>query len=82
MGGALSVFDYVVAAGLCVGIGTGVAVFVFGHWFPCLRGMVVMNAITTSATPLGMAWGTWWRPDSAEEREDKRAFFRKLTTES
>ena len=66
-------------AGLCVGIGTGVAAFVAGHWAPCLREMVVMNGITTVATLAGMAWGTWWRPDSPSERKDNDEFFRILT---
>jgi len=65
-------------SGLVVGIGTGVLAFVAGHWLPCLREMIQMNAITTTATLLGMAWGTWWRPDSAEEQENKRSFFRQL----
>lgn len=69
-------------AGLCIGIGTGVAAFIVGHWFPCLRGMVVMNAITTAATLLGMTWGTLWRPDSADDCADKERFFEKLNTPS
>ncbi len=67
-------------AGLTIGIGTGVAAFVVGHWAPCLREMIVMNCITTAATLVGMAWGTWWRPDSPAELADKDDFFRKLTT--
>ena len=37
-------------AGLCTGIGAGVTAFAAGHWFPPLREMVVMNAITATAT--------------------------------
>ena len=69
-------------AGLCVGIGAGVLAFVVGHWVPCLREMVVMNAITTVATLAGMAWGTWWRPDAPEDAADKEQFFRQLNTPS
>ena len=65
-------------AGLVVGIGAGVLAFVVGHWIPCLREMIQMNAITTTATLLGMVWGTLWHPDSAAEQEDKRAFFSRL----
>jgi Na+/proline symporter len=65
-------------AGLVVGIGAGVLAFVVGHWIPCLREMIQMNAITTTATLLGMIWGTLWHPDSAAEQEDKRAFFSRL----
>jgi len=65
-------------SGLVVGIGAGVAAFVAGHWWPDLREMIQMNAITTTATLLGMAWGTWWRPDSPAERADKEAFFNRL----
>ena len=62
-------------AGLAVGIGTGVAAFVAGHWLPCLREMVVMNCVTFSATVGGMVWGTWWRPDSPDGRKDVDDFF-------
>ena len=69
-------------AGLCIGIGAGVTAFVAGAWIPCLREMIVMNVITTTATLLGMAWGTLWRPDSADDRADKGRFFEKLNTPS
>lgn len=69
-------------AGLCVGIGTGVLAFVIGHWFPCLREMIVMNVITTLATFAGMIWGSWTHPDSAADATDKERFFRQLGTPS
>lgn len=69
-------------AGLCIGIATGVLAFVVGHWIPCLREMIAMNCITTSATLLGMLWGTWWKPDSPSDRVEAEAFFRKLETPS
>ena len=69
-------------SGLVVGICAGVLAFVAGHWIPCLREMIQMNAITTGATLAGMAWGTWWRPDTPDERKAKDAFFRRLTVGS
>ena len=69
-------------AGLCIGIGVGVTAFVAGAWIPCLREMIVMNGITTTATLLGMAWGSGWRPDSADDRADKERFFETLNTPS
>ena len=64
--------------GLVVGIGAGVSAFVIGHWVPCLREMIQMNAITTAATLAGMAWGTWRHPDTASERAEADLFFRQL----
>ena len=69
-----------VFAGLCTGIGIGVFAFVVGHWVPCLREVIVMNVITTLSTLAGMAWGTWWRPDSPADAADKERFFRQLET--
>lgn len=65
-------------AGLVAGIGAGVAAFVAGHWFACLREMTVMNAVTCAATLGGMAWGTWRRPDTPGDLMDKEKFFDRL----
>ena len=65
-------------AGLSIGIGVGVTAFVVGAWVPCLREMIVMNCITTTATLLGMAWGTWCHPDLPIDGENKERFFEKL----
>lgn len=65
-------------AGLCIGIGAGVAAFVAGAWIPSLREMIVMNGITTTATLLGMVWGTWCHPDLPVDVENKERFFEKL----
>ena len=66
-------------SGLVTGIGAGVAAFIAGHWFPNLREMITMNAITTGATLAGMLWGTLWRPDSPSERKNLDLFFNRLS---
>ena len=70
-------------AGLVGGIAVGLAIFVGGGQADLgfLREMVWIFPATSVATVVFLFLGTWFFPDSAEERAGVEAFFRQITTE-
>ena len=69
-------------AAILSGIVVGLGVFALGFCVPALapyRETVPMTALTSVATLLGAAVGTFWLRDSAAERESVDAFFVRLS---
>ena len=64
--------------GLAGGIGVGLVVFIAGAWYPPLRQMAPMTAITCLTTFAGLFAGTKCLPDTPSEREQVEAFHRSL----
>ena len=64
------------------GIAVGLAAFAAGAWYPCLRETIPMTWITTVATFVLLALGTWVFPDRADESAQVDAFFSRVNDKS
>jgi len=69
-------------AGLLAGIGSGIAAFILGTWFPGLRDSIPMFWLTSVMTVLGMVVASLVGKDSPSVRAETEAFFRQLATKS